>query len=131
MDVSTSTAPLLAAVLLLLIFLVGTIKKAYFSPLRNIPGPWHTRFTNLKLKIAVITGKRLHYVHDLQARYGPMVRISPTEIAVNYAEAFREIHGIGSGFKKSAWYQAFADAERPNNMQRVESFVYVHSVKRF
>src|SRR5262245_20377429 len=98
MDVSTLAAPLLAAVLLLLIFLVGTIKKAYFSPLRNIPGPWHAHLTNLRLKIAVITGKRLHYVHDLHARYGPLVRISPKEIAVNDAEAFRQIHRIGSGF---------------------------------
>ena len=113
MGVSTSAAALLAVALLLFVFLVGKIKTAYFSPLRNIPGPWHTHFTNLRLKIAVITGKRVYYVHDLHTRYGPFVRISPTEIAVNDAEAFHEIHRPGSGYSKSPWYQSFSDAQRP------------------
>ena len=113
MAVSTLAASFLAAVLLLLAFLAGMIKTAYFSPLRRIPGPWHAHFTNLRLKVAVITGKRVYYVNDLHARYGPVVRISPAEIAVNDVKAFREIHRIGSGFNKSPWYQSFTEAKRP------------------
>jgi hypothetical protein len=46
--------------------------------------------------------------------------MSPTEIAVNDGEAFREIHSLGLGYNKSAWYQSFADAERPNMLTMID-----------
>lgn len=35
---------------------------------------------------------------------GPIVRISPNEVAVNDLSSVKEIHKIGSGFIKSPWY---------------------------
>lgn len=42
-----------------------------------------------------------------------MVRISPTEVAVADAEAFKAIHAVGSGFNKSPWYTQLDDKPSP------------------
>jgi cytochrome P450 len=80
---------------------------AYATPLRKVPGPWYAKFTHLWLKIQVLGGRRVHYIHTLHQRYGSVVRISPTEIAVADFDSFREIHKIKSGYLKSPWYQEF------------------------
>ncbi|KAH6995761.1 cytochrome P450 [Ilyonectria sp. MPI-CAGE-AT-0026] len=76
-------------------------------PLRAIPGPWYGRFTHLWLKKHILAGHRMHYIHDLHVRYGPVVRVAPEEIDIADPAAFKEIHRIGGGFLKSPWYQSF------------------------
>ncbi|KAF4337593.1 cytochrome p450 3a17 [Fusarium beomiforme] len=95
--------PLLAGVFLgATLFYV--LANALKSPLRGLPGPWYTRFTHLVLKWHILTGNRVHYIHALHQRYGPVVRVAPGEVAVSDLEAFSKIHKIGSGFLKSSWY---------------------------
>jgi cytochrome P450 len=77
------------------------------NPLRSLPGPWHSRFTRLPLKLAIVTGRRAFYVHDLHTKYGGVVRISPNEVAVSDPEGLATIHRIGSGFRKTNWYREF------------------------
>ncbi|KAF1948805.1 cytochrome P450 monooxygenase-like protein [Byssothecium circinans] len=79
------------------------------APTRHLPGPWHTRFTHLGLKRAVITGRRIFYIDSLHRTYGPIVRLSPTEVAVADLTAFKEIHKIGSKYLKSDWYERLAN----------------------
>ena len=55
--------------------------------------------------MAVLPGKRMHYIDSLHQQYGPIVRISPTEIAVADPQACYQIHRINSGFGKSQWYE--------------------------
>ena len=106
---------------------------AFTSPLRHLPGPWYTRFTHLRLKVrfifqlasnnlqiysrnsqrAVITGQRIFYIDSLHKQYGPVVRISPWEVAISNLEDFQKIHKIGSGFLKSTWYQKLANFPKP------------------
>ncbi|OCL06375.1 cytochrome P450 [Glonium stellatum] len=88
-------------------FLATIIQTLLRDPLRNIPGPWYARFTNLRLKLAVVTGTRIYYVHSIHELYGQVVRISPNEVAVNDVHAFKQIHRVGSGFNKSPWYAEF------------------------
>jgi hypothetical protein len=78
-------------------------------PTRNLPGPWYTRFTHLRLKRAVITGQRIFYIDALHKQYGPIVRLSPTEVGVADLDAFREIHKIGTKYMKSEWYLRLAN----------------------
>ncbi|KAK1993525.1 cytochrome P450 [Colletotrichum falcatum] len=73
-------------------------------PVRHVPGPWYTRFSHYVLKVHSLTGRRMYYVHSLHQRYGPIVRISPTEVAVADPEGFVAIHKIGAGFLKGPWY---------------------------
>ncbi|KAF2025813.1 cytochrome P450 [Setomelanomma holmii] len=76
---------------------------------RHLPGPWYTRFTHLRLKRAVITGQRIFYIDSLHKQYGPIVRLSPTEVGVADLDAFREIHKIGTKYMKSEWYLRLAN----------------------
>lgn len=73
--------------------------------LKEIPGPWLGRYTNLVLKWHVLGGQRTKYVHSLHQKYGDMVRIAPTEVAVADISAFRDIHRVGTKFCKSRWYR--------------------------
>jgi len=99
----------------LLVLLLGGIifvKFAYVGltcPTRRLPGPWYTRFTHLRLKHAVVTGQRVFYIDDLHQRYGPVVRLSPTEVGVADLDAFKEIHKIGTKYMKSDWYLRLAN----------------------
>lgn len=47
----------------------------------------------------------MHHIHDLHARYGPVVRISPSDVSVSSPEGFAAVHRVGSGFLKSSWYE--------------------------
>ena len=78
-----------------------------------MPGPFYARFTNLPLKVAVITGRRTFLVHELHQKYGPVVRVSPSEVSIVDAEACRTIHKAGSGFPKSPYYARFIDKPVP------------------
>ncbi|KIW10099.1 hypothetical protein PV08_11059 [Exophiala spinifera] len=112
---NTETKLLIMGVVLLLVLVrvLSAIRASSNGPLNKIPGPTIARWTNLRLKWAIITGQRIFYVHELHQRYGPFVRISPTEIAVSDVESFTQIHRIGSGFHKSRWYLDLVDFPRP------------------
>lgn len=75
--------------------------QAFQSNIAKVPGPWYSLLTHWRLKASVLGGRRLHYIHDLHQKYGPIVRISPDEIAIADAQAFKIIH---NGFPKSDWY---------------------------
>ncbi|THX68893.1 cytochrome P450 monooxygenase [Aureobasidium pullulans] len=81
------------------------VRRAFFTPLRGIPGPWHASLVNWRLKTAVLGGARADYIHALHKLYGPIVRIAPNEIAINDPASFKDIHKIGSGFNKTNWYE--------------------------
>ncbi|KAJ5057105.1 cytochrome P450 [Bipolaris maydis] len=78
-------------------------------PTRHLPGPWYTRFTHYRLKRAVVTGQRIFYIDSLHEKYGPIVRLSPTEVGVADLDAFKEIHKIGTKYMKSEWYLRLAN----------------------
>ncbi|TVY41045.1 putative sterigmatocystin biosynthesis P450 monooxygenase [Lachnellula subtilissima] len=98
---------------LLLLFIIKLSLRAFTGPLRGIPGPRLNRCTNLPLKYYVLRGQRCHYIHHLHTQYGPTVRIGPEEIAIADLPSSREIHRIGSGYVKSAWYARFTGEKTP------------------
>ena len=93
-----------------------------------MPGPWYTKLTGLPLKLNVIRGRRIYYIDELHQRYGPIVRISPKEIAVADLESVLRIHKVNSGFLKTDWY------ERLNGFPRMGVFAlrspHHHSKRR-
>ena len=58
------------------------IKTALLSDLRKVPGPWYAPWTNLILKLQVIKGRRVHYIHALHLKYGK----SPHLLFTNHLE---------------------------------------------
>ncbi|GKT61678.1 cytochrome P450 [Colletotrichum tofieldiae] len=105
MLLAKSTDVVYTAAGLLAVLVLYALHTIYSNPLRHIPGPWHTLLTRFPLKRSILKGRRMYYVHDLHSCYGPVVRISPYEVAVADPEGFGAIHRIGGGFLKSPWYE--------------------------
>ncbi|KAM3068116.1 hypothetical protein ACMFMG_011165 [Clarireedia jacksonii] len=98
----------LAIAVVIFTFLAKILYRGYLTPLRKVPGPWYARLTHWVLKYHVVTGRRLHYIHSLHLKYGPVVLIAPAEVAVSSLSGFRKIHNFAKPFLKSPWYEAFA-----------------------
>ena len=76
----------------------------------------------------VVSGRRVHYIHAQHAKYGPIVRIAPSEVAVASLSGFREVHRIGGGYLKSPWYQDVVPSPEPILFSM--SDVKQHAVRR-
>jgi cytochrome P450 len=87
--------------------------KILKSPLRLLPGPFYTIFTRLPLKLSIIRGHRIYFIHHLHGKDSPIVRISPDEISITSVADFKEIHRIGAGILKAEWYSKFVMFPRP------------------
>jgi hypothetical protein len=69
---STSIAPLWAIFLGLFVswFISKLAFRAYTNPLSKLPGPWHTRWTDVLEKYYYMKGRKHAYVHELHQKYG-------------------------------------------------------------
>lgn len=82
--------------------------RCLLSPLNKIPGPMLARYTSLILKWHEFKTNRTRYIHKLHLRYGPVVRIAPTEVAFASLGAVKEIYcSGGSGYDKTEFYDLF------------------------
>jgi hypothetical protein len=70
----------------------------YLSPLRKVPGPKLWALSRIPSQRSVLRGHTHLDILELHEKYGPVVRISPYEVAFNSASAFKTIYGFkGSG----------------------------------
>lgn len=83
------------------------LSRALFSPLKDIPGPFWTRFTSLWYFNRVYHGRFEHENIKLHAQYGPVVRIAPNQYSISDISAIKTVYGAGSQFAKSAWYDGW------------------------
>lgn len=104
------------------------VRTAYFTPLRKVPGPWYARLTGLRLTWSVFANNRIHYVHALHQKYGPIVLIAPLEIDVAEPTVARQIHRMGSGFVKAPFYKLLS----PGPVDNIFNFrdPKLHSARR-
>lgn len=94
----------------------------------KIPGPWYARLTDLRLTWSVFSKTRIHYVHALHRKYGPIVRIAPLEVDVADPIAAKQIHRMGSGFVKAPFYKLLS----PGPVDNIFNFrdAKLHSARR-
>jgi hypothetical protein len=62
------------------------------SPLRHFPGPLPAKLSQAWLLAITFTGRRAIIIDALHKRYGPIVRISPSELSFSSAAAVRDIY---------------------------------------
>ncbi len=67
------------------------VKRRYFSPLSDIPGPFFASFTRLWQVITMVEGNSLLVFYDLHQKYGPFVRVAPNEISVSHPDAPKQL----------------------------------------
>ncbi|KAF8887870.1 cytochrome P450 [Gymnopilus junonius] len=78
------------------------------DPLKDIPGPWLAKHTPLLLAYHTRTGKRYLYVDKLHKKYGPFVRITPTQVSCAHPTAPSVIYAQGSAsLPKTPFYRSF------------------------
>ena len=86
----------------------GYFVRCLASPLRKLPGPWLSLFTPVLLRWHELRANRTMYIHALHQKYGPVVRIGPTEASFTSLEAVKEIYcSGGSGYDKTEFYDLF------------------------
>ncbi|KAL2690156.1 hypothetical protein Neosp_004224 [[Neocosmospora] mangrovei] len=101
----------LSAILALTIFAVlFTLLRAGFSPLRAIPGPFLSRFTDLWYLWRLYRGQFEQENLELHERYGPIVRLGPNRYSFSHPDALKAIYGPSAAhlFPKSPSYRPAA-----------------------
>lgn len=80
--------------------------------LRDVPGPFFAKFTNLWLLLQARQGKRYLSVDAAHKKYGKLVRIQPDHVSIADESAIQDVYGHGNGFLKSNFYDAFVSIQR-------------------
>ncbi|OBT86257.1 hypothetical protein VE02_05868 [Pseudogymnoascus sp. 03VT05] len=85
------------AVLTLVYSIVVIIYNIFLHPLARFPGPIHYRASILPWAYETFRGTLTFTVLGLHERYGPVVRISPSELCFSDPQAWRDIYGTTVG----------------------------------
>ncbi len=75
----------------------SVLRNLVWSPLARFPGPKLWAVSRIPSQLSVLRGRTHLDITALHARYGPVVRIGPNELAFNSPEAFRDIYGARPG----------------------------------
>ena len=63
-----------------------------FHPLSKFPGPRFAAISRIPLTWAVFKGKSYDYTDRVHERYGPIVRVGPTELTIRTSAAWKDIY---------------------------------------
>ncbi|GMG08430.1 unnamed protein product [Aspergillus oryzae] len=80
-------------------WVVPFLYNLFFSPLRNVPGPFWARFTILWEFSQLMKGRSHEEYIKLHKKYGPV--IDPQDV--------KKIYGFGADFPKSEFYDSLGD----------------------
>ncbi|KAI3324168.1 putative P450 monooxygenase [Xylariaceae sp. AK1471] len=75
------------------------VYNVYFHPLARFPGPKARAISEWPYFRAMINGADPQRILEMHNKYGPVVRVSPNELAFVRPEAFRDIYGYKKGGK--------------------------------
>lgn len=96
--------PLGSAVLLLGgLYTLFVLAQYVLNPLRNIPGPFLARFTRFWYFYEIYKGSFEATNIELHRKFGPIVRIAPSEYSIDDVEAAKTIYGHGNAFTKVSY----------------------------
>ncbi|CUS11876.1 unnamed protein product [Tuber aestivum] len=90
------------------------ISAIFFSPLSHIPGPLLTAITPHYINFLSALNQRTIGTYSLHRRYGPIVRVSPTEVSVLSPEAVREVYSSPHYAKYAPLYSMFGHFGAPS-----------------
>ncbi|KAK8878771.1 cytochrome P450 monooxygenase [Apiospora arundinis] len=75
------------------------------SPLRRYPGPFLAGWTNWWRFFLVRTGSYHIAIKKLHDKHGPVVRIGPNTLDIDYPELIKTFYGTDGKWKKTEFYQ--------------------------
>ncbi|KAJ4313255.1 hypothetical protein N0V94_007028 [Neodidymelliopsis sp. IMI 364377] len=125
----TSLSPVVGSALAIgVAYIIFSIFKPLFSPLRSVPRPFLARYTQLWESWAILRKDWVKYNIELHERYGPVVRIAPNRYSIDDADAIKTILGFENKFDKATFYSAFDGEEGASLFS--EKSTQVHSKMR-
>lgn len=100
---------LMAVVVVLWTFvqIILILRTRYRPGLRNIPGPFLAKISNLDRLRSCANGQQMTYHLQLHDKYGPFVRIGPNHVSFSDASLIPQVYSITSKFYKSDFYKMF------------------------
>jgi cytochrome P450 len=75
------------------------VYNLYFHPLAKYPGPRLNAISPIPAIIGLLRGRIALDVKKMHDKYGPVVRVAPTELSFNGANAWEDIYGHRQGLK--------------------------------
>lgn len=88
--------PLTAGIAAVVVYVIGSLfYNAHFGPLSKFPGPPLRAWTKIPAILTLVKGNDNVDIPKLHAQYGPVVRLSPTELSLaSGAEGWQQIYGF-------------------------------------
>ncbi|CAD6449404.1 7922718d-0402-41f7-a86e-2612013717c7 [Sclerotinia trifoliorum] len=101
---------------------VSYLLWVYFnSPLRNVPGPFLAKFTNI-WRLLDVYGGRAELTHQLlHKKYGEAVRIGPNTVSLSNPKLIPTLYNLKGDFPKTDFYSVSDVKVGKNIMQNVFS----------
>jgi cytochrome P450 len=84
------------ASLTFLLFVAVIVRRCFFHPLSNYPGPWLGKFTDLPTILAVFRRERTFKQYELLQKYGSPIRMGTNNLVFSDMESFAQIYGQSS-----------------------------------
>ncbi|KAK2606432.1 hypothetical protein QQS21_003125 [Conoideocrella luteorostrata] len=98
----TEVVPVLALAACIFCIL-KVIYNVFFHPLRKYPGPLICKAIGYYRIRKFMSGRLPHWLEDLHAQYGPVVRIAPNELSFTYSEAWKDIYNTKNEKTGKPW----------------------------
>ncbi|KAH6680155.1 cytochrome P450 [Halenospora varia] len=73
------------------------VYRLYFHPLARFPGPKINAISDIPAIIWVLQGRLPMETRKIHEKYGPVIRLSPNELAFNSVTAWQDIYGHKNG----------------------------------
>jgi cytochrome P450 len=99
----------IAAVIL---FMCNCVRHGWRKDLRAVPGPFLARFTRLYRLSMVTKGRAPERYREVHQKFGPVVRLGPNDVSFSDPAAIPIIFGIGTQFRKTAFYSSMQPVYR-------------------
>ncbi|KAK1712990.1 hypothetical protein CaCOL14_012378 [Colletotrichum acutatum] len=95
-------SPRILALCFSVYLIIGVLYRIFFHPLRKIPGPWYAAATYWYefYQDVILNGNYIKKYPDLHAKYGSVVRVSPSRVHISDPDYFKEPYGSGTKYTK-------------------------------
>lgn len=90
----------------LVVLVAIAVRRRYFSPLSDVPGPFLASISRLWHIVHIIKGRVSQDILELHDQYGPFVRIAPDEVSVSHPDAPKQL--LLNTLHKGYWYKVAA-----------------------
>ncbi|KAJ9653012.1 hypothetical protein H2198_007759 [Neophaeococcomyces mojaviensis] len=101
---------------ILVVIIVNKLRAAYRQGIREVPGSWIAKFTNL-WRVSMVWSGNAHVRYcKLHEQYGSLVRLAPNFVSVSDTSIISTVYGINTKFLKSDFYIVFDTPRDGMNM---------------